>query len=96
MQSLVEINPVILEKKILKAHQSILVISKLSLFGKKTVGLQIEISFNQGCFVLKLIEIDPVILEKKMNMWKVYREKDRQTNNGRHAISKAHLSFQLR
>ena len=37
-----------------------------------------------------------VVLEKKMKMWKVYRLTDRQTDDGRQVIRKAHLSFQLR
>ena len=40
------------------------------------------------------------VLEKKMKMWKVYRRTDgrtdRQTDDGRQVIKKAHLSFQLR
>ena len=47
-----------------------------------------------------LVEIGPVVLEKKMKMWKVYRltdgQTDRQTDDGRQVIRKAHLSFQLR
>ena len=31
-----------------------------------------------------------------MKMWKVYRQTDRQTDDGRQVIRKAHLSFQLR
>ena len=42
----------------------------------------------------------PMVLEKKMKMWKVYRgtdaRTDRQTDDGRQVIRKAHLSFQLR
>ena len=33
---------------------------------------------------------------KKMKKWKVYRRTDRQTNDGRQIIRKAHLTFQLR
>ena len=48
--------------------------------------------FTQGCFVPSLVEIGPVDLEKIGN---VYRQTDGQTD-GRQAIRKAHLSFQLR
>ena len=50
------------------------------------------IPFTQGCFVPSLVEIGPVVLEKKSKIGKVYR----QTDDGRQAIRKAYLSFQLR
>ena len=34
----------------------------------------------------KFVEIDPVVLEKKMKIWRVYRQTDGQTDNGRQAI----------
>ena len=54
------------------------------------------ILFAQGYFVPNLVEIGPVVLEKKMKMWKVYRQTDGRTDNGRQVIRKVHLSFQLR
>ena len=57
---------------------------------------QTEIPFTQGYLMQSLVEIGPVVLEKKMKMWKVYRWTDRQTDDGRQGIRKAHLSFQLR
>ena len=64
---------------------------------------QTWIPITQGCFVLSLDKIGPVVLEKS-KIEKVYRQTDRrtdrrtegQTNDGRQAIRKAHLSFQLR
>ena len=52
---------------------------------------QTWIPFTQGCFVPSSVEIGVLVLEKKMKMWKVSRQTE-----GRKAISKAHLSFQLR
>ena len=43
-----------------------------------------------------LVEIGPEVLEKKSKIGKFYRRTDRQTDDGRKAIRKAHLSFQLR
>ena len=57
---------------------------------------QTWIPSTQGCFVLSLVEICQVVLEKKSKIGKVYRQTDRQTDNGRQVIRKAHLSFQLR
>ena len=37
-----------------------------------------------------LVEIGPVVLEKKMIMWKVYKQTDRRTDDGRLVIRKAH------
>ena len=51
---------------------------------------------TQGCFVPSLVEIGPVVLEKKSRIGKVYRQTDGQTDDGRQAIRKDHLSFQLR
>ena len=63
MPSLVEIDPVVLEKKIFfKCSQRILVISLLSPLGKgwgPTFG-QTRIPLTQGCFVPSLVEIDQV------------------------------------
>ena len=83
--SLVEIGPVVLEKKILKFRLCIFTILKLSRFGKGR-GPSFEqtwIPFTQGCFVPRLVEIGPVVIEKKMKMWKVYGRTDRQTTDDR-------------
>ena len=56
--------------------------------------------YHPRMLVPRLVKIDSVVLEKKMKMWKVYRQTDRQmdrqTDDGRQVIRKAHLSFQLR
>ena len=66
--SLVEIGPVVLEKKIFKVHQCIFAISLLSPVGKGH-GPSFEqtgILITQGCFVPSLVEIGPVVLKKKI------------------------------
>ena len=66
--SLVEIGPVVLEKKILKFRKCIFAISKESPLGKRK-GPSIEqswIPFTQECNVLSLVEIGPVVLDRKI------------------------------
>ena len=60
MPNLVEIVPMVLEKKIFKFYQYIFTILLLSPLGKER-GL----ALMQGYFVLSLVEIGPVVLEKK-------------------------------
>ena len=43
----------------------------------------------------KFVAIDLVVLEKKMKMWKVYRQTDGRTDDGRQAIRKFRWSFSL-
>ena len=66
--SLVEIGPVVLEKKIFKFSQCTFAISLLSPIrkGRGTSFEQIWITFTQGCFVSRFVEIGPVVLKKKM------------------------------
>ena len=81
LPSLVEIDPVVLEKKILKVCQCIFAISLLTPLGKGR-GPSFEqtwILITQGCFVPGLVKIGPVVLEK-IKMWKVYRQTDRRTD----------------
>ena len=66
--SLVEISPVVLEKKILNF------INVFSPFGKRNGPLfELWIPYTQWCFVPSLVEFGSVVLEKKVNIWKVYR-----------------------
>ena len=67
--------------------------SSLSPPGKKR-ALHLKIFF-QGCFVSSLVEIGPVVPEN-MEMLKVNRQTDGQTDEGQQTIKNAHLSFQLR
>ena len=69
MQSLIEIGPVILEKKLF------FFVNIFSLF--RPSFEQTRISFTHGCSVLSLVEIASVVLEKK-KMCKVY---DKDDNN---------------
>ena len=98
VQSLVKIGQVVLEKKIFKSCQFIFIIFKLSPLweGRGPSFDQTWIPFTQGYFVPSLVEIGPVVLEKKIKMWKIYRQTDGQTDDGRQVVRKAHLSFQLR
>ena len=83
MPSLIEIGPVVLEKKIFKFRQCNFPVPQLSPLGKGR-GPSFEqtwIPFTQGCFVPSLVEIGPVVLEKKMKMWKVYDNDDNDNNN---------------
>ena len=82
--SLVETGLVILEsEKILKFCQCICLISLFS-----PIGIRFShwfeltwIPITQEHFVPSLVEIDSVILEKKMNMWKVYRQMEKQIDD---------------
>ena len=80
MPSLVEICPVVLEKKIFKYFQYNLTFSLLSPLGKgRDPSLEETwIPPTQVCFVPSLVEIGPVVLEKRLKMWKVYRRTDTQ------------------
>ena len=95
MLSLVQIGPVVLEKKVFKICQCIYVSRNFVIIspwkGRGPSFEQTWIPFTQGCFVPSLVEIGPAVLEKKFKMWKVYRRTDRQQ-----VIRKAHMSFQLR
>ena len=64
---MVEIGPVVLEKKIIKFCQYI--------FSGPSVE-QTWLPFTHVCFVPSLAEIGQVLLEKKMEMWKVYDNED--------------------
>ena len=69
--------------KILKFCQCICLISLFS-----PIGIRFShwfeltwIPITQEHFVPSLVEIDSVILEKKMNMWKVYRQMEKQIDD---------------
>ena len=66
--SLVEIGPVVLEKKIFKSCQFIFINSQLSPLweGRGPSFEQTWFPFTQGCFVPSLVEIGSVVLEKKI------------------------------
>ena len=68
MQRLVEIGPVVLEKKIFEFCQCIFNISLLSSLekGRGPSFDQIQIPFTHGCFVPSLVEIGQVVMEKKI------------------------------
>ena len=68
----------------LRERYFIFVISLLSPSRKRCGPLFQEtwVPFTQGCFVPSIVEIGPVILEK-MKMWKVYRQRDRRTDDKR-------------
>ena len=69
--NLVDIGPVVLEKKILKFRQSFFFnIAKSSPLemGRGPTSEQTLIFLTQRCFVTNLVEIGPVVLEKKMKM----------------------------
>ena len=79
---LIEIDPVVLEKKILKYFQYNITFSPLYPLGKRR-GPSFEqtwIPSTQECFVPSLVEIGPVVLGKKLKMWKVYRRTDGQAD----------------
>ena len=61
MPGLVEIGPVVLEKKTFEFCQCIFAISYLSHLFEQTL-----VPFTQGCSVSCLVEIGPVVLEKKI------------------------------
>ena len=92
MPSLVEICPVVLKKKIFKFFQCIFAISLLFLLGKGRGPSFENLNFHHP----SLVKIGQVVLEKKSKIGKVYRRTDGQTDDGRQAIRKAHLSFKLR
>ena len=96
MPRLVEIGPVILEKKIFKFHQYIFILFLLSPLEKECGSSfqQIWIPFTLGCFVLSSVEIDPVVLEKKKKMWKVYNN-DRQRTKLNRAFGSGELKTGL-
>ena len=93
--SLVEIGPVVLEKKIFKIpllyfHYFV----NISPWKRGWSFIWTNWTpFTQECFVPILVEIGPVVLEKKMEMWNVYRWTDRGTNDGLWAIREFYLSF---
>ena len=87
--SLVEIGPVVPEKKIFKISQCISLFRYHLLLGIGR-GLSFEqtwINFTHWCFVPSLVEIGPVVLEKKS-----LRQHD---DDGQILIRKAHLSLPL-
>ena len=92
--SLVEIGPVVLEKKIFAI---IFIISLLSPFGKRCGPSfkQTLVSFTQGCFVQILVDTGEVVLDNKMKMWKVYGQTVRRKDR-RQATRNANMSFKLR
>ena len=96
VEGLVEIGPVVLEKKIFNFCQYIL-------FGKGQSSSfeQTWIPFIKECFLPSFVEIDPVVLEKKMKMWIVYNnntnDDDNDNDDGqKKRIGKAHLILGLR
>ena len=58
---------------------------------------QIWIIFTQAGFVPIVVKIGSVVLKKWMKMWKVYRQTDERTDDGRQAIriQCSYLSFQI-
>ena len=70
--SLVEMGPVVLEKKIFKVRQCIFAISWFSPLGKwrDPSFEQTWIPITQECFVPSLVEIGSVVLEKKSKIEK--------------------------
>ena len=100
MPSLVELGPVILEKKIFKRSRFIFIISQSSPLwkGRGPSFEQTWIPFTQGCSVPSLVEIGPVVLEKKIfkvvNLFLLFPN---HLPFGKDvALRKVHLSFQLR
>ena len=88
--SLVENGHVVLEnifKISLKYFRNFVIISSLK--SSLLLFQQIWIPLSQECFVLCLVEIGPFVLEKKMKMSIVYRQTDRQKDDGSQAIRKA-------
>ena len=63
MSSLVEIDLVVLNKKIFKYFKYNFTILLLSPLGR---GVALHLPFIQGCFVPSFDEISPVVLEKKI------------------------------
>ena len=85
MPSLVEIGPLVLEKKVFKSCQFIFIISQLSPLweGHGPSFEQTWIPFTQEYFVPSLVEIGPVVLEKKMKSLQTDGRTDRQTMDDR-------------
>ena len=82
VRSLLEISPVVLEKKIFEFCQYILTLLLLSPLGKGHGPSfdQTWIPFTYGSFVPSSVEIGPVVLEKKKKMcsWQRRRRWQRQ------------------
>ena len=96
--SLVEIVPVVLEKKIFKyLHYNFFYFAIISPWRRAWPFIwKIFIPLYPKILVRSLVEIDPVVLEKKMNMWKVYDNDDAKANDdGQILIRKANLSLRL-
>ena len=71
MLSLVEIGPVVLEKRIFLNFVNAFLLFRNNLPLEKGGALNLKktwIPFTKGCFVPSLVEIDPVVMEKKMKM----------------------------
>ena len=82
LPNLVEIGPVVLERRFFYIYQCIFAISLLSPLGEWQ-GPSFEktwIPFTQEWFMPSLIEIGPVVLEK-MKMWKVYSDNDNKDDD---------------
>ena len=98
VQSLVEIVPLVHEKKIFESCQLIFTISQLSLDPWKGCGppfVKTWIPFSQGCFVLSLVLFGLWFWRR----WKCEKFTDGWTDrqlDGWQAIRKSYLSFQLR
>ena len=93
MPSLVEIDSVVLEKKVVffKFCQFIFA-NYLHGKGRGTSFEQTGIPFTQGCFVLSLVEIGPVVLRKSRTYENFSDGRtDRQTDDGRKAIREAQV-----
>ena len=88
--SLVEIGPLIIEKKIFRFLQFIFAILFLSPLGKRCDPLfeQTQIPFTHGCFVSSLVEIGFGVLDKKTKMWKFYEN----NNDTQLSIRRARVS----
>jgi hypothetical protein len=92
---LIEIGPLVVEKKIFKKFQCIFTLLLLSPLGERQSPSfeQFRIPSPQEWFVLSLVKIDPMVLKKKSKIKSL--QTDGRTD-GRRAIRIAHLSFQLR
>ena len=103
MPSLVEIGPVVLEKKIFNFHQCIFAISLLSPYGKGQGPwfAQTWIPFTyKGCFVPSLVEIGHWFLRRKQKCEKfsttIMTSTTTMMDNRQISIRKAPLNFQVR
>ena len=82
MPSLVEIGPVLLEKKIFFNFVNVFLLFHNYLPSEKSPSFeQTWILFTKEYFVLNLVEIGPVVQEKKMKMWKVYDNTNNNAND---------------